>query len=244
MCKIHAMYAIVLAGGEGRRLHPYTATKPKPLVEIAGKPMVQHIMEGLKRHGVSNFLMMEDHMADQIEDYFGDGSGLGINIEHIISELSDGSAGAIRKGLEALPDTEADCFIVTSDNMSNLNFTDLSKHHRDLWEKYGTGPLLTPACVPGRYGIVTHEGLYGRFETKAPVHAGFWMAQKELRNFLSAPSMVEQYQLPFGDIGNPFIHEGYWIDAGTPDDLKKATEDFHLWSHDFQEPTLPAQAIK
>ena len=72
--------AIILAGGLGTRLRPLTDETPKPLLPIKGKPIVQHTIEQLKRHGVKNVILSIGYRADKIKEYFGDGSKLGLNI--------------------------------------------------------------------------------------------------------------------------------------------------------------------
>src|SRR5690348_13490412 len=81
-----AMKAVVMAGGEGSRLRPLTIRRPKPMVPVVDKPVMHHILELLKRHGITEVVATLQYMAENIQEYFGDGSQFGMTIHYSIEE--------------------------------------------------------------------------------------------------------------------------------------------------------------
>jgi len=90
------MKAVVMAGGAGSRLRPLTIDRPKPLVPIVGQPVIGHILDLLKRHGITDVVITLHFMAESIQDYFGDGSSIGMNIQYSIEETPLGTAGSVK----------------------------------------------------------------------------------------------------------------------------------------------------
>ena len=113
------MKAVVMAGGEGTRLRPLTSSRPKPLVPILNKPCMQHTIELLKRHGITDIVVTLYYLADEIEGYFGDGSELGVNLIYTVEDTPLGTAGSVKKAEEYLKD---DTFIIVSgDALTDLD---------------------------------------------------------------------------------------------------------------------------
>ena len=80
------MRAVVMAGGEGSRLRPLTSRRPKPLAPIANRPVMQHIVELLRSHGITEIVATLHYLADEIESYFGDGSAYGVNMHYVVED--------------------------------------------------------------------------------------------------------------------------------------------------------------
>ena len=91
------MKAVVMAGGEGSRLRPLTVHRPKPLVPVANKPIMQHILELLKRHGITDIVVTLHYLAEEIQAYFGDGSDFGVTLKYTIEDTPLGTAGSVKK---------------------------------------------------------------------------------------------------------------------------------------------------
>ena len=96
------MKAVVMAGGEGSRLRPLTVTRPKPMAPIVGRPVMEHILMLLKQHGIRDVVVTVQYMASAIEDYFGDGSQLGMRISYSREESPLGTAGSVKNAEELL----------------------------------------------------------------------------------------------------------------------------------------------
>src|SRR5436309_15390122 len=91
-----AMKAVVMAGGEGSRLRPLTAHRPKPLVPICNVPIMEHILTLLRRHGFSDVLATVHYLADEIQSYFGDGSDFGVKLEYSVERTPLGTGGSVK----------------------------------------------------------------------------------------------------------------------------------------------------
>lgn len=124
------MKAVIVAGGKGERLKPLTDSIPKPMVEVAGEPILQHIINLLKKAGINSFILALCKMPQVIEDYFGNGSKFGVNIRYTYEEESNplGTAGAIYKAKQFINET----FIVTyADILRELDVKSMLKQHQE-----------------------------------------------------------------------------------------------------------------
>src|SRR5262249_37206156 len=97
-----SMKAVVMAGGEGSRLRPLTIRRPKPMVPIVGKPVMEHILHLLKRHGITEVVVTVQYLASNIEDYFGNGSQFGMRITYSREDVPLGTAGSVKNAEEQL----------------------------------------------------------------------------------------------------------------------------------------------
>jgi mannose-1-phosphate guanylyltransferase/phosphomannomutase len=175
------MKAVVMAGGEGTRLRPLTSSRPKPLVPILNKPCMQHTIELLKRHGITDIVVTLYYLADEIEGYFGDGSELGVNLIYTVEDTPLGTAGSVKKAEQHLKD---DTFIIVSgDALTDLDVDKALAFHR---EKGSVASLiLQHVDNPLEFGVViTDEG--GR-----------------IRRFLEKPS--------WGEVFSDTVNTGMYI---------------------------------
>src|SRR6059058_4346165 len=109
-----SMKAVVMAGGEGSRLRPLTIRRPKPMVPIAGKPVMEHILNLLKRHSITEVIVTVQYLASNIEDYFGNGSQLGMRITYSREDVPLGTAGSVKNAEEQLTRGNEEPFLVIS----------------------------------------------------------------------------------------------------------------------------------
>src|SRR6202049_8971 len=109
-----SMKAVVMAGGEGSRLRPLTIRRPKPMVPIAGKPVMEHILNLLKRHGITDVIVTVQYLASNIEDYFGNGSQFGMRITYSREDVPLGTAGSVKNAEDQLTEP----FLVISGDRS------------------------------------------------------------------------------------------------------------------------------
>lgn len=120
------MLAVILAGGKGRRLLPFTTTVPKPLFPVGEKPILQIIIEQLKEFGTRDFIISLGYVGELIEAYFGDGSKFNCKISYVREDEPLGTAGAI----SLLPDLEDDFFFMNGDILTTMNFSTAYKQHK------------------------------------------------------------------------------------------------------------------
>lgn len=233
------MYAIIPAGGRGTRLHSITNDAiPKPMALIGKKPIIRHVVDGLMAHGVDNFIIAISHLGEQIVDYFGDGSKLGVNIQYLNSAEYIGALGAIKGSLEMLPDDVDASFMVGADIISDVNYTAVKRYHEQTREA-GFTPLFTPVSVPSRFGtiesVITHPGSQPRFSRMLGKQTNdcliFYM-EKELAKFIPSQSETDFLKtLPIGDQNASYVHTGYFRDVGEPNELKAARRrsEYRVW---------------
>ena len=141
--------AIILAGGLGTRLRPLTDNTPKPLLPMKGKPIVQHTIELLKDHGVKNIILSIGYKAEKIQEYFGDGSKLGVNISYSIEEEPLGTGGAIKK---AAQDCIKPFVLAWGDNLMDIDYSQLMQNHQNKITM-----VLTPREDVEHFGVAKLE---------------------------------------------------------------------------------------
>ena len=90
------MKAVIMAGGEGTRLRPQTSSLPKPMLPLVGRPMMEHIVSLLRRHGITDIVVTVAFLPNAIRSYFGDGSELGVSMVYATEESPLGTAGSVR----------------------------------------------------------------------------------------------------------------------------------------------------
>src|ERR1051326_4193020 len=157
------MKAMVLAAGVGSRLDPLTRTTPKPMVPIVNKPVIEHIIELLRRHGFTDILINLYYLGDQIKQHLGDGSRLDVRIRYSEEDRLWGDAGSIKRCEDFFDDT---FLVVGGDDLSDLDLTRLVKTHR---EKRALATIaLSLVDDPSEYGIVllNERGRITRFLEK------------------------------------------------------------------------------
>lgn len=125
------MYGIILAGGRGERLRPITDWIPKSMIQVGGKPILEYQVLQLREAGVQNIIIAEGYLAERVQEYFGDGEHLGVNIQHLVLGREHGSAGIIRKALKGIPEEEPDVLLLYGDILSNYRLAELLKRHRE-----------------------------------------------------------------------------------------------------------------
>ncbi|RME09685.1 MAG: nucleotidyl transferase [Ardenticatenia bacterium] len=232
------MQAVIMAGGEGSRLRPLTINRPKPMVPLVNKPMLGHIFDLCKRHGITDLVLTVQYMAHYIQDYYGDGSEFGLNIRYSVEDVPLGTAGSVRQAAELLNPNEP--FIVLSgDALTDFDLSAIIEFHR---RKGGLATVtLTRVSNPLEYGIVItdEEDRITRFIEKPgwadvvsdTVNTGIYVLEPEVLNFIEKgsvfdfshdlfPLLIERGTPPYG-----YIAEGYWTDIGNPQAYVRATQD-------------------
>ncbi|PJZ86312.1 nucleotidyltransferase family protein [Leptospira harrisiae] len=217
---------LIMAGGRGKRLMPHTENCPKPLLNVAGKPMLEHIIERAKVEGFHRFLIAVHYLGYMIEDYFGDGSKLGVKIEYIHEEEALGTAGA----LSLIQDLPTIPFIVTNgDVLSDIHYGEFLDFHIRHGATASMAVRLHEWQHP--FGVVRTKGVeIVGFEEKpiyrSHVNAGIYTLNPEALTRLKAKSHCDMPTLftRLSDEGLRTIvypmHEP-WIDVGRPDDLQR-----------------------
>ncbi len=220
-------WMLIMAGGKGTRLRPHTENCPKPMLEVGGKPMLQHIIEKAKSNGIFNFLIAIHYLGEMIVDYFGSGEKFGVNIQYLREDKPLGTAGALSliKHRPELP------FIVTNgDVLADVQYTDILDFHRRH------SALATMAVrkheIHNPFGVVKIEGLQIiGFEEKPTytsyINAGIYVLSPESLDLLlendhcDMPTLFMRMRTA-NKLAIVYPMHEQWLDVGRPDDLAKA----------------------
>ncbi|MDQ4030197.1 MAG: nucleotidyltransferase family protein, partial [Actinomycetota bacterium] len=146
------MKAVVMAGGEGTRLRPLTSNQPKPMVQIVGKPCMEHIVDLLRRHRMTDVVVTLAFLPQAIRGYFGDGETLGVTIEYSVEETPAGTAGSVRLAGRALEDT---FLVISGDALCDVDLSALVAFHREKGAAATIG--LKSVENPLEFGIVVTD---------------------------------------------------------------------------------------
>lgn len=225
--------AVIMAGGEGKRLKPITEDIPKPMLKVAGKPILENIINDFTEHGIANIYISVNYKANVIKDYFGDGSKFGAKITYIRENKKLGTAGA----LTLLSEFPLNPFIVINgDVITKTNFSRLiefHKHHRCV---------MTVAAIQYKmkipYGVLNLSGHYllgikEKPQQKFFCNAGIYIINPEVLALIPKNSefnmtdLIEEIVKKGLPISTFPLHE-FWIDIGEFEELKKAKKEFLL----------------
>lgn len=191
------MKALILAGGFGKRLRPYTDETPKPLIKVAGKPILEHQIIWLKKQGVEEFIILVGYKREKILEYIGDGDRLGVKIEYSIEEEPLGTGGAIKNAKDYLENISS-FLVLNGDILTDLRILPLI----DSFDEDIVGVLaLVPLSSP--YGIVEFddEGYILRFREKPLIedywiNAGVYLFNKSIFKYLPDKGDIEKITFP------------------------------------------------
>jgi dTDP-glucose pyrophosphorylase len=229
--KKHENQVVLMVGGLGERLRPLTENTPKPMLNVGGDPILKTIVKGFVDKGFTNIIMCLGYKANQIEDYFKDGSDFGANIKYIVEERRMGTAGALSLIKEKI---DKPFFVMNGDLISNINYEQILDFHEKQNSKATMCVCEYDIQVP--YGVVNliNEDIIS-IEEK-PIHsffinAGVYLLNPECINFIPTdefydmPSLFEKMILN-GNKTISFPLKEYWLDIGRISDYKRANSEF------------------
>jgi len=231
------MKAVVMAGGEGSRLRPLTLVRPKPMLPVVNRPVLSHILELLKRHGFTDIVMTLQYMAGQIQDYYGDGKSLGLNIEYVIEEAPLGTAGSVKHGEFLFKDEPI--LVISGDALTDLDLTAMVDFHRARRSHFTMA--LTHVPDPLEYGVINvrSDGRIAQFAEKPSwggvtsdtVNTGIYVVEPQVMARMPENTRLDWSQDIFPGMltrSEPFygwVGEGYWCDIGTLREYHRANSD-------------------
>ncbi len=226
----HDHLMVIMAGGEGTRLRPYTENCPKPMLPVAGKPMLQHIIERAKSQGFSRFLLSLNYLGEIIRNYFGDGSAFGVTIAYVTENEPLGTAGSLSI-IDPRPDKP---FVVTNgDVLTDIDYRELLDFRELLDAEAVMAVRLYDWTNP--YGVVEMKGvdITGFVEkpvTRSHINAGVYAFTPDALDHLGAlehcdmPTLFDRLRSSgCRTVAYP-MHEP-WLDVGRPDDLERANNE-------------------
>lgn len=223
--------AVILAGGKGTRLKPYTISLPKPLVPIGDMPILEIIIRKLTKSGFNHITITVNHMAEIIRAYFGDGSKWGILIDYSLEDKPLSTMGP----LKLIKDLPENFLVMNGDVLTDLDFENFYTNHVQNKNIFTISAYSRDQKVD--YGVLetgSDNKLVNFIEkptTTYNVSMGVYMASKQILDFIPENQFYgfDHLMLDLIKTKNPAtvkVHSGYWLDIGRPDDYEKACEDF------------------
>lgn len=225
---------LIMAGGKGTRLRPLTESKPKPLLPVAGKPIVEYNLDRLRHFGIDDIWISVNYLGEQIEDYFGDGEGRGQYIKYVWEKEPLGTLGAVK----LVDGFKHECILVTnSDILTTLDYEDF---FLDFIEKDADMSVVTiPYSVNIPYAVLeTANGQIHSFREKPTYtylsNGGIYLLKRKIleripeNTFYNSTDLMEEIINSGGKLIS-YPNRQYWLDIGKPEDYKKAQSDIkHL----------------
>ncbi|MDI7247082.1 MAG: mannose-1-phosphate guanyltransferase [Bacillota bacterium] len=230
------MKAVVMAGGKGTRLRPLTCDKPKPMVPVVGRPILEHIVRLLRKHGFTDIYATLHYMPEVIEEHFGTGEAFGVSMRYAVEDTPLGTAGSVKACEEHLAST---FLVISGDALTDFDLAEAVEFHR------ARGAIativLTRVPTPLEYGVVItdDDGRISRFLEKPSwgevfsdtVNTGIYVLEPEVLGFFDFgqefdfsknlfPLILKRKMPLFG-----YVASGYWSDIGTIDQYRQTHYD-------------------
>jgi mannose-1-phosphate guanylyltransferase / phosphomannomutase len=236
------MKAIIMAGGQGTRLRPLTSDQPKPMIRIVNLPCMEHIVNLLARHGITDVGVTLQFMPEEIQDYFGDGSEWGVNMRYSIEDAPAGTAGSVKMAEQQLDLEGERLLIISGDALTDCDLTEVVRFHEE--KDAEVTMVLKSVENPLDFGIVITEedGRISRFLEKPAwgqvfsdtVNTGIYLLEPSVMGEIPDPEkegeydfskelfpkLLEQDRSLYG-----FVTDAYWEDIGTLEQYASAQRD-------------------
>ena len=230
------MKAVVMAGGEGSRLRPLTSRQPKPLVPVAGRPIMEHILLHLRRNQMRDVVATVQYLGASIRNYFGDGSEQGVALTYSVEDSPLGTAGSVMLARSQLTEPFV---VISGDSLTDIDLVAAARFHRE--RRALATIVLKPVPNPLEYGVVVadEEGRVQRFLEKPSwgevfsdlANTGIYVLEPAVFEYFKAaevtdwsgdvfPKLLKEGEPVFG-----WVADGYWEDVGSHHAYLKANFD-------------------
>ncbi len=234
------MRAVILAGGKGQRLRPYTTVLPKPLMPIGDMPILEVVLRQLKAAGVTRVTMAVGYLAELMQAFFGDGKRLGLQIDYSFEERPLGTVGPLTL-IPSLRD-EADFLMMNGDVLTTIDYSRLIARHRESAADVTIATYKREVKID--FGVIETDAadhLTGyiekpRFDYRVSMGIYCFKAavldRLNLGQHLDFPDLIKAL-LADGRKVASYPFDGYWLDMGRPDDYATAIEEFEARRDEF-----------
>ena len=231
--------AVVLAGGKGTRLRPYTTVLPKPLMPIGEFPILEVVVRQLAEAGFSRIVLAVNHQADLIKSYFNSGEKWGTTIEYSLEKKALGTMGPLRLLNGSLPE---EFMVLNGDVLTDLDFSAFHDHHIRRGDPFTVASHIRE--VRSEFGVLKANGddTLAGFEEKPVqrhlVSMGVYMVSKSVVDLIKPDTLfgfddLMYAMLAAGRTVGIYRHGGLWLDIGRPDDYMEAIDLFEEQQHRF-----------
>jgi len=224
------MMVVILAGGFGKRLRPYTEEIPKPLVNVADKPILEWQIEWLKRYGFNEFVLLVGYRKEKIIEHIGSGGRLGVKVTYVVEDEPLGTGGAI-KNAEHILSKEEKFLVLNGDILTNLN-------PLKLFEKLDENPefvaVIASIPLPSPYGVLEIKDSKVTGFVEKPrlkdywINAGIYAMKPEALRYFPDKGDLERTAFPAmakdGVLGAVKYTEVFWKSVDTYKDLEEVTK--------------------
>ena len=223
--------AVILAGGKGTRLRPYTVVLPKPLMPIGDMPILEVIVRQLARHGFSKITLAVNHQAEIIKAFFHDGARWGIEIGYSYEDRPLGTMAPLRN-IESLPEN---FLVMNGDILTDLDYSGFFDAHVERESIFTVSSFMRQHVVDYGVLIPNEDRLLAAFIEKPcysyEVSMGVYMMSRDALRFVpkGTPYGFDKLMLDLIAAKRPAAIErfgGYWLDIGRPDDYAQAIDEF------------------
>ncbi len=231
------MKAVVMAGGFGTRIQPLTNSRPKPMLPIMNKPMMEHTMMTLKDLGITEFIVLLYFKPEIIQEHFGDGSEFGIKITYVVPDDDYGTAGAVKLAEEFIGNENF--IIISGDLVTDFDFRKIFDYHEKKNSKLTI--TLTSVDNPLEFGVViaNEEGKIEKFLEKPSwgevfsdtINTGIYIIEPEILEYIPKNENYDFSKDLFPKLMREGIDlmagysEGYWRDVGNPESYRDVYDD-------------------
>lgn len=227
--------AIILAGGRGTQLRPYTYEIPKPMLPVKGTPILEHLIKQLKKHNVTDIIIAISYLGEKIKTYFGNGEQFGVKIQYSEEDENLLTGGAVKKVKDKIGNETF--LVIHGDILTDFSYTDFIEFHQK--EDALASVALTSMTEPREFGQFNLHGtkLVGFYpNTSTPgvkshlIHSGIYAFSPQIFNYFPKKSKFALEDV-IQDLVNQqkvsgFVFSGKWYDVGNPDNYEKAIKEY------------------
>jgi mannose-1-phosphate guanylyltransferase/phosphomannomutase len=232
------MKGIIMAGGFGTRLKPLTINRPKPMVPVANRPMMEHIVELLKRHGITDLISILYFQPEHITSHFGDGSEFGVRMRYVTADADYGTAGAVRNAADLIGDERV--LVISGDVLTDFDLSEAVRTHDERGAEATIA--LTVVENPLAFGIVITDAATGRIERflekptwgqvfSDTINTGIYILEASALMRVAPKTNVDfskdlfPAMLADGAALYGHVAHGYWRDVGNIEEYRRANHD-------------------
>ena len=226
--------AVILAGGRGSRLYPFTASLPKPLLPVGERPVIDLIVRRLVGFGANRITVAVNYLADLVESFLGDGSRFGVPIDYVREATPLGTAGPV-----GLVEPWTGPLVVTNgDVLADIDIRRLLKCHRENNAAITVTTMVQSLRIDS--GVITIDassritGIVEKPTVEHRISLGVYVLSDDVGAIIVPNERLEMPDLVMKLVGTgkpavAYNHDGFWLDIGRPDDFAKAQSDAAMW---------------
>ena len=222
------LQAVIMAGGRGTRMRPLTDDVPKPMLPVGDRPLMELTIDQLRAAGIKHVSVTLHHKLEKVTDYFGDGTGFGVNINYLTEERPLGTAGAL--GLMETPGETM--LVINGDILTQVDYRAMLIYHRQHSADLTVALFQHDIRVP--YGVIECDDAWVKNITEKPVYkylvnAGIYLLESSVLQYVpkdrssDMPDLIQTLLNEGLRVAAFPIHE-YWLDIGRPEDYRQANE--------------------